>query len=154
TTGEPSTLAPAVLDAVRALDRNVPADQIATMAQVLAASSANRRFLALVVVVLAAAAILLAGVGLYGVSAYTVAQRTPELGVRLALGARPADVVALVLRRGAALTAAGLALGIAAALAATSIIHRAAPDMMSRLLFGIGPTDVASYTTVCIGVAV
>ena len=88
----------------------------------------------------AACALLLAGIGIYGVISYTVAQRTQEIGIRMALGARPADVSRLVLAQGLRFAIAGLAIGIAVALISTRV--------MASLLYGVTPADPLTYVVV------
>jgi putative ABC transport system permease protein len=108
-------------------------------------SIAQQRFGALLLAMFAAAAAVLAGIGVYGVMSYSVAQQRHELGVRLALGAQPRDLFALVLGRGLVLTAFGGALGLAGALALGPLMH--------GLLFGVRPTDPATLVVVPIALA-
>jgi putative ABC transport system permease protein len=136
-------LIPAVRETVRAIDRNIGVDVIAPMEHLEASSRSKERFYAVMLGVFAAVSALLAAIGVYGVLAYAVAQRTKEIGVRLALGARAGQVLALVMRQGLALTAAGLAIGfIAAAAGARSI---------EAMLFGITPLDPPTFTAVAVG---
>jgi predicted permease len=116
-----------------AIDPRLPAYQVQPMSEVLAASLAQRAFALKLLHGFAALALLLAGLGLYGVLAYTVAQRTREIGVRMALGARPVQALALVARESATVVGAGLLLGVAGALAAARFF--------AGLLFGVGPAD-------------
>src|SRR6185437_13102860 len=102
--------------------------------------SAERDFQTWLLSTFAVLAVTLAGIGIYGVVHYAVAERTRELGVRMALGASPAEVVALVLRQGMLMPAIGIAAGIAAAAGATRV--------MSHLLFGIGATDAITFVGV------
>jgi putative ABC transport system permease protein len=122
---------------VRALDRELPVYDVKTLGKVVANTTAYRRVTMILMAGFACAALLLAGVGLYGVVSYTVAQRTHEIGVRLALGARGRDILGLVVRQGMLLTLAGLALGLACAFALTRLI--------SGLLFGVSAADPAVY---------
>jgi putative ABC transport system permease protein len=94
----------------------------------------------LLLAIFAALALLLASIGIYGVLAYTVAQRTGEIGIRMALGARPASVLIAVAGQGVALSAVGIALGAVTALAVTRLL--------SKLLFGIAPTDPLTFFSV------
>jgi putative ABC transport system permease protein len=110
------------------------------MEQLLADSVALRRFSMLLLGVFAGVAVALAGVGIYGVISYTVGQRTREIGIRIALGARPRDVLRLVLGRGLGLAGAGIALGLAGGLAVTRVI--------SSLLFGVGARDPLTFASV------
>ncbi|HEX8145946.1 MAG TPA: ABC transporter permease [Pyrinomonadaceae bacterium] len=137
---EPSALLGAVRREVAAADRELAVFGVATMEQLLADSVALRRFAMLLLGVFAGVAVALAGVGIYGVISYTVARRTREIGVRIALGARPRDVLRLVLGRGLGLAAAGIALGLVGGLALTQVI--------SSLLFGVGARDPLTFAAV------
>jgi predicted permease len=137
---EPQSLAPAVRAAVREADPAQPVSLVRTMEEVLGRETAERRLGATLVLSFAALALLLSALGIYGVLAYFVTQHVPEIGVRLALGARPADILGLVLRRGMTLAAAGLALGLAGALALTRL--------MRGLLYGVSAADPLTYAAV------
>jgi putative ABC transport system permease protein len=117
TAGDPVELIPAVYRAVAELDPTLPLFDVHTMDDVLWEAVARPRFLMFLLTAFAGIALLLAAVGIYGVMAHTVAQRTHEIGLRVALGARPGQVRAMVLRQAAALVAAGVAIGLAAAVA-------------------------------------
>ncbi len=108
-----------------------------TMESLLASSIARARFIALLLAIFASVALALSAVGIYGVISYLVAQRSHEIGVRMALGARTADVVRLVLRKGMMLALVGVALGLTGALALTRV--------MTTLLFGVTPTDAVTF---------
>ena len=122
---------------VRALDAAIPVSDVTAMERVISVSMARPRFAAILITAFAAVALVLGAIGIYGVIAYAVAQRTREISVRMALGATPADALRMVVRRGAALTLAGLALGTLSALVATRLF--------SGLLYGISPHDPLSY---------
>jgi putative ABC transport system permease protein len=142
TTVEPLTISRAVRSAIQEVDPDVPASDIRTMDQYLAASVAPRRFNLRLLAVFAAAALLLAVTGLYGVISYGVAQRTHEIGIRMALGARRRDVLRLVMRQGMALALGGVAIGLVAAVALTR--------SMRSLLFDVGATDPATFGLVAL----
>ncbi|HOK44433.1 MAG TPA: FtsX-like permease family protein, partial [Bryobacteraceae bacterium] len=127
------SLAGAMRAAIRATDPDVPVPQMRTISEVLDESVAQRRFQMTLAGSFAFTALLLACLGIYGVVSYSVARRTGEMGIRAALGARPADLYRLVLRQGLAPVAVGLLLGIASALAAG--------NMLASLLFEIRPRD-------------
>jgi putative ABC transport system permease protein len=106
----------------------------------IARSLTARRFNTVLIALFAALALVLAAIGLYGVVAYSVTQRTHEIGVRVALGARPRDVVTMVMRQGVVMMAAGTAIGVAAALAAARVL--------ATLLFGVGTADPATFVAI------
>jgi ABC-type antimicrobial peptide transport system permease subunit len=112
---------------------------------VIDATLVNRKFVMLLLGQFAAVALVLAGVGLFGVLSYAVSRRTREIGVRMALGARAADVLGMVVRQGMTLTAIGLVIGAGAALAATRA--------MAGLLFGIGASDPPTYLALALVLA-
>jgi putative ABC transport system permease protein len=123
TAGNPVSLNQALRDAVAAADPLVPTGAIRSMDQVLSHSLGLRSFMMLLLSIFGGLALLLASVGIYGVISYAVSQRTREIGVRMALGARPADVLRMVLTEGLNLVAAGVVLGVAAALMLTRLLE-------------------------------
>ncbi len=140
TTGDPTAIAASVRGVVRAAEPEKPVDDVATMDAIVATALRGSRFGAQVLAALALLALALASVGLYGVMAQAAAQRTREIGVRMALGARARDVVALVARQGLGPAAAGAAIGFVASLIGARVLR--------RLLFEIGPADPASLAAV------
>ncbi|MGB2900213.1 MAG: ABC transporter permease [Candidatus Acidiferrum sp.] len=140
TSSDPLSVVSAIHTELQQLDREQPMASIATMEQLLADSLSRARFTMLLLGIFAAVALLLAAVGIYGLIAYSVTQRTQELGIRIALGAQRRDVLRLVLSHGTRLTLLGLALGIAAALAITRLL--------ASLLFGISATDPLTFAGV------
>ncbi len=137
-----SGLAASVQREVQAVDADIPLYDIKTMREVLDGSLASRRFNTALLALFAVLAVLLAGVGLYGVMAYMVTQRTHEIGVRMALGARRRDVLRLVVGQGMTLTLVGVALGVAGALALTRVL--------STLLVGVAVTDPWTFGAVAL----
>ena len=140
----PATLASAVTHAVRELDSEVPVYAIASMAQIISESPTIllRSYPAYLLGAFAGLALLLAVLGLYALLAYSVAQRTRELGLRMALGAQQKDVLRLILNNGVRLALIGAALGVAGAVAAGRVI--------ASLLFGVTPTDATTFAGVCL----
>jgi putative ABC transport system permease protein len=129
--------------AIRAVDPSLGISDIATMDQVLADATSDRRLNMLLFLLLGGLALALATIGIYGVVAYSVTQRTHEIGVRMAIGARPADVVRMVLGEGGRLAMAGVALGSALAIAGARLIR--------GLLFDVSATDPLTFAAVAAG---
>jgi putative ABC transport system permease protein len=138
--GDPLALANAVRASVLAVDRDLPVTRVETMDAALSDSIATERLMTGLLIAFAMVALVMAAAGLYGVIAYTVAQRTQEIGVRVALGAEPRSVVALVAVEGLRLTAIGMAVGTLAAV----VVSRA----MRGVLFDVSPADPVTYTAV------
>ena len=132
TSVDPAAMIAAVRREVLALDRNVPLTAIQTMQDRVAEVTSRTRFIAVLLGAFAALALLLAGIGIYGVMAYSVSARTRELGIRLALGAQKGAVLRLVLREGAMLVVAGLALGLLAAWASLRVLQSQLYEMSTR----------------------
>jgi putative ABC transport system permease protein len=140
TSGDPRGFVPLVRAAVAGLDPAIGVDSIEPVDRLLAASVARQRFYATLLTVFAVVAGVLAAIGIYGVLAYSVVTRTQEIGVRMALGAQRGQVLALILRRGVALTAVGITLGLIGAAAASRYLQ--------SMLFGIEPIDVTTFVAV------
>lgn len=146
TTSDPQRLISIARAKVREIDSNVPISNVNTMEQLVAQSVAQRRFGMFLVGIFAALALVLAVVGIYGVVSYSVAQRTSEIGVRMALGASAKDVLKLVLKNGMTLALIGVGIGLAGAFAVTRL--------MTAMLFEVKPTDVATFAIVSVGLIV
>jgi putative ABC transport system permease protein len=138
--GDASRLSTAVQKEIRAIDPEQPIADVRTMEQVIARSIARPRFNTILLSIFAGVALLLASVGLYGVMNYSAAQRTHEVGIRMALGATRGDIMRLVVGHGMALTFAGIAIGVVASWAVTRV--------MSNLLFGVTATDLVTFVAV------
>ncbi|MCI0486763.1 MAG: ABC transporter permease [Blastocatellia bacterium] len=139
---EAQNLIPVMRDIVRSIDSDQPIYSIATMQELIARSTAARRFNMLLMAIFAALAVLLAMVGIYSVMSYSITQRTREIGIRLALGARSRDILRLVLRRGMVLAVTGLVAGMLAALWLT--------PLMAGLLYEVSATDPLTFVMVAL----
>lgn len=146
TSVDPKTLVAAIQRAIREVDSGQPVYQIQTMTELVGESLGTRRFVLFILLLFAGLALVLAATGIYGVISYSVAQRTHEMGIRVALGARAADVFKLVVGQYMRLAAAGVVLGLIGAFALTRV--------MNSLLFGVTPTDALTLATVSAGLIV
>ncbi len=142
TTAEPRSLISAVTKEVAAMDQDVPLFDVKTMREYLATSVAAPRFNSTLWSIFAAVALVLTVVGLYGVMSYSVAQRTNEIGIRLALGAQTRDVMLMIVKQGSKLILIGLAIGLAGAYALTRLV--------ASLLFGVTAKDPLTFVAVAV----
>jgi predicted permease len=140
TAGNPTAVLAAARDAVHSVDRNVPLSGIRTMTELVDSSVGQRKLSMVLLGVFSGIALLLASLGIYGVMSYSVAQRTRELGIRMALGAARPRVLALVVGQGMALAGLGVAIGLVSAFAVTRFL--------SSQLFGVGATDPSTFVGV------
>jgi putative ABC transport system permease protein len=140
TTTDPESSVAAAQGVIQASDPTVPISRVSTMERVVSTSVARERFSMLLLVLFASVALVLASVGVYGVISYGVSQRTAELGVRVAMGAEPEDVLGLILKQGAMLAAVGIGIGLLGA----GLLSR----VMASQLYGVGATDPATYAAV------
>jgi putative ABC transport system permease protein len=140
TSQAPASLAPAAQSQIWSVDKDQPVADISTMEAQISQNVAEPKFRTFLLGIFSALGLLLTLIGIYGVMSYSVSQRTHEIGIRLALGAQPRDVLGDVLWDGAKLTFAGLAIGLIAALALTRLL--------ASLLFEIRATDPATFTSV------
>ena len=137
TTNAPEQSSSAILKEIQTVDPELPAFDVKTMEQRLRGSLARRRFAMVLLGAFAGIALLLAVIGIYGVMTYWVNQRTNEIGIRMALGAQPANIRQLVLRQAALLVTLGIVFGVAGAIALTRV--------MANQLFGISATDSVTF---------
>jgi putative ABC transport system permease protein len=135
--GRPADLAAGIEEAVRGIDAELPVYAVRSMDEAMAATVAQRQFAMRLLALFALAALALSVLGIYGVVSYGVARRTREIGIRMALGARPSDVQRLLLGQGARLVLLGIATGLVGALLATRAL--------AALLYGVGPRDLATF---------
>jgi putative ABC transport system permease protein len=142
TAGDPSALVGAVRNEVSAINKDVPLFAVQTMTERIDDQLATDRVIAVLLSVFGGCALLLAAIGIYGVVGYAVAQRTHEIGIRIALGADQRDILKLIVSQGMVLTAIGAGIGLALALAAT--------QLLKSLLFGISATDPLTFVSVVI----
>src|SRR5437763_2294682 len=138
--GPPATIVSEVRDAVHQADASLPLIALKTQAEETSEALSFQRLFAHLTTVFSLFALLLAMIGLYGTMAYSVTRKTREIGIRMALGAKPANVLGMLLRQGIALTLMGVALGIFAALGATRLI--------SSMIFGVSPYDALTFIIV------
>jgi putative ABC transport system permease protein len=137
---DPSALTAAVKAQIQMIDRDLPLDEATTMKQLLSESNSGRRFNMLLLSVFAAVALLLAVVGIYGVMSYTVAQRTHEIGIRVAIGAQASDVFRMVISHGMMLVLIGIVVGLLGAFGLTRL--------MTTMLFGVEATDPTTFIAI------
>jgi putative ABC transport system permease protein len=138
--GDTAALAPAIREAIWLVDKDQPISRVATMESIVAASAAERRFALILFETFGITALILAAIGIYGVLAVSVTERTREIGVRMALGARRGEILSLVVRQAMALTIAGVAIGFVGAAFASRALE--------TLLFGITRLDPVTYAGV------
>jgi putative ABC transport system permease protein len=138
--GDAMTLMPSVRERIWGIDRDMPISELRSMESIVSNATARARFSTALLTLFAAMALLLAAMGLYGVLAYFVSQRSREVGIRVALGASPGDVISAVVRRGIVLVSIGALLGIGGSIALSSLV--------TSMLYDIAPTDLATYVLV------
>ncbi|MHB8525977.1 MAG: ABC transporter permease [Candidatus Acidiferrales bacterium] len=146
TASDPHSIALAAAGVIRKIDPALPVADVMTMDEILSDTLGPRRFSAVLISVFAALALLLAAVGIYGVMSYMIGKRTNEIGIRMALGAHPRDVLRLVVAHGMKLAILGIGIGIAGALALTRL--------MASLLYGVAATDPLTFVTVALVLAI
>jgi putative ABC transport system permease protein len=140
TQSDPASMAQTVKQQIWKIDSQLPVTKVQTMSEVAAASFAGRRLNMSLLAIFAALALVLAAVGIYGVMSYSVTQRTQEIGIRMALGARAADVLKLIIKNGMTLILIGVCIGLGDAVALTRLL--------TTLLFGVAPTNTVTFIAV------
>ena len=141
---EPGSLASAVRTTVQELDSSQPVSGIKTMEHIVSEAVTQPRFTLFLFGIFGAIALLLSAAGVYGVTSYTVTQRTHEIGIRVALGARSGDVLNLIAGQGMKAVTAGVVIGLAASFALTRLL----PHLMKNLLFGVSATDPLTFAVI------
>jgi len=142
TTGDPIRYVSAIRNAIHSVDKDEPMARVQTLDDLVSDSMGQRRLSMVLLGTFSGIALLLASVGIYGVMSYSVAQRTREMGIRMALGAKQRDVLRLVLRQGMTLVLIGVGIGVLAALALTRVI--------ANQLYAVRPTDPTTFTAVAV----
>ena len=137
---DPQSMAGTIIGAIHSLDKDLPVAEVATMQQLLDRQASPKRFNTILFGIFAAVALILAAVGIYGVMSYSVAQRTHEIGVRMALGAQKGDVLKMILGQGMTRIIVGIVIGLSGATALTGL--------MKKLLFGVSATDPMTFAVV------
>jgi putative ABC transport system permease protein len=145
-TGPSASTIPALRAVLAQIDPALPLSNLRTLEERVATSIAQPRFSMVMLGIFAAIALLLAAIGIYGVISYNVAQRTQEIGIRMALGARQADIVVMVARQVLIMTGVGIAIGCTLALGASGLL--------TTLLYGVQPSDPLTFGTVALGLTV
>jgi putative ABC transport system permease protein len=144
-TAEPAALVSTIRGIVASIDNEQPVFQIASMQDVVNASVSTRRLTFMLLGVFSGLALALAAIGIYGVIAYSVAQREKEIGIQMALGASPGDVLRVILAQGGRITISGVVIGTIAASGLAQV--------MAKLLYAVSPVDPATFITVALGLA-
>ena len=137
---DPAALAAGLREAVKAADPDVPLYSVRTLAEIVSDRTAQRRLAVMLISVFAGVALLLAAIGIYGVMSYAVAQRTQEIGIRMALGAERQDILRMVLRHGSMMAVTGVGIGLVTALGLARLI--------TSLLFQVSATDPPTFSVV------
>lgn len=137
---DPAALTASVREALKAVDPEVPLYSVRTLDELVSERTAERRLAVMLITVFAAVALLLAAIGIYGVMSYAVAQRTQEIGIRMALGAERQDILRMVLRQGGLMAVTGIGLGVLVALGLARLI--------TSLLFEVSATDPPTFSVV------
>jgi predicted permease len=145
TSGDPASMTRSATEAIHSLDSSLPVANVRTMDDVLVSAESRPRFLTLLLGLFSALALALAAVGIYGLMAYSVTERTHEIGIRMALGARRGDVLRMIFGYGTRLIVAGLAIGLGGAIGLTRL--------MTSLLFGVTATDPTTFAGVAVVLA-